>query len=91
MSTQIGILSDIHATPDPLREALDLFEQEQVDEIICVGDISGYGDDLDTTLQILMKTDCHIISGNHDEWLLRAPSREKKNGWIHFLTACQHI
>ena len=42
--TLIGLLSDVHSTPTPLAEALDLYRAACVDEIFCAGDITGYRD-----------------------------------------------
>ncbi len=50
MSTRIGIVSDVHATPAPLRDALSIFKKEGVDRIFCAGDIAGYGKELDQTV-----------------------------------------
>lgn len=67
MTTKIGIISDVHASPAPLREALELFEKESVDRIICAGDIAGYFDALDETIQLLRDYHCDCIIGNHDQ------------------------
>ncbi len=37
---KIGLISDVHATPDPLREALSIFQKEDVDISLCAGDIA---------------------------------------------------
>ncbi|HEC11905.1 MAG TPA: metallophosphoesterase, partial [Acidiferrobacteraceae bacterium] len=42
MPTKIGIISDLHATPAPVAEALSIFDQQGVDEVLCAGDIAGY-------------------------------------------------
>lgn len=70
MPTVIGIISDVHATPKPVRDALHIFKQHGVDHILCAGDIAGYGDELDETIELLNKHQCISIVGNHDEWLL---------------------
>ncbi len=78
---KIGLISDIHATVAPLNEALTLFRQEQVDTIICPGDIAGYGEELDETVGLLIECKCQIISGNHDIWYLDTAIPEEKK-WI---------
>jgi predicted phosphodiesterase len=40
MTTRIGLVSDVHSSPIPLGQALDIFRKENVDEIICAGDIA---------------------------------------------------
>ena len=67
---KIGIISDVHATPDPVQEALEIFAREGIETILCAGDIAGYGPDLDRTVQLLVESDCKSIIGNHDLWRL---------------------
>ena len=71
MSTKIGLISDVHATVAPLREALTIFEQEGVDQILCAGDLAGYGTELEQCIELLAKSGCITISGNHDQWYNR--------------------
>lgn len=71
MSTKIGLISDTHSTTAPLKEALAIFKREQVDTIICAGDIAGYGEDqLEATIDLLIEHRCLMIAGNHDQWPL---------------------
>lgn len=70
MPTRIGLISDVHATPSPLQKALSLFREEGVDKIFCAGDIAGYGNALEATVQLLIDHDCRSILGNHETWLL---------------------
>ena len=76
MSTKIGLISDVHATPEPLREALAIFRENKVDIILCAGDIAGYGTELEETVELLIKSECEIILGNHDVWSLNHPGGE---------------
>ena len=78
---KIGLISDVHATPDPVEEALTLFRQENTDFTICVGDIAGYGEELDKTVELLLKGKCHVISGNHETWFLESSVPDDKQ-WI---------
>lgn len=70
MSTKIGLLSDPHATPQPVAEALALFRREQVDRVLCAGDIAGYGNALAETIDLLRHAGAFCILGNHDLWYL---------------------
>jgi len=68
MTTRIGIVSDVHSAVKPLQAAFELFKQENVDKIICAGDIAGYGEDeLIQTVRLIEQNDCLLVSGNHDE------------------------
>lgn len=70
MSTRIGLLSDVHATPGPVAEALAIFRREGVSHILCGGDIAGYGEALDETVALLKQAECRSVLGNHDQWYL---------------------
>lgn len=67
---KIGLISDVHATVNPVEEAFTLFRQNNVDISICMGDIAGYGDELNQTVELLLESDCQVISGNHDTGFL---------------------
>lgn len=78
---RIGLISDVHATPGPVEEALTLFQKKGVQITICAGDIAGYGDELDQTVELLLKGKCQVISGNHDKWFLNKPVASEQQ-WI---------
>ncbi|MBU1163516.1 MAG: metallophosphoesterase [Proteobacteria bacterium] len=85
MSTKIGLIGDVHATAAPLKDALSIFQQENIDIIICVGDIAGYGEALSHTVDLLIKSKCQTILGNHDIWFLDSPAAEKEKRVETFL------
>lgn len=74
MTTRIGLVSDVHSSPLPLRQALDIFAAEGVDEIVCAGDIAGYYDNLAPTIDLLAQANCKTIVGNHDQSYLEQPA-----------------
>jgi putative phosphoesterase len=76
MAHKIGIFSDVHARPEPVRQALAIFAQEYVDEIICAGDIAGYYDNLEQTVELLKQAHCRTVVGNHDLSYLAAHAEQ---------------
>lgn len=74
MSSRIGLVSDVHCSPAPLAEALRWFDQQQVDDIICAGDIAGYYEPLNETVALLESAGCRSIVGNHDQYFLERES-----------------
>ena len=85
MTTRIGLVSDVHSTPDALREALQRLQDAGVDEILCAGDIAGYYDTVVPTVELLIASGCHAIQGNHDQQFLATPAQageEKIRDWL---------
>lgn len=64
--SSIGLISDVHATPAPVAEALAIFAREGVDQVFCAGDIAGYGNELEETVALLVESGCRSIVGNHE-------------------------
>ena len=88
---KIGLISDVHATVNPVEEALTLFRQNNVDITICVGDIAGYGEELDQTVEMLLKGKCQVISGNHDTWFLEKQVPEDQQWIINYFATLPAI
>ncbi|OYP35928.1 metallophosphoesterase family protein [Rhodopirellula sp. MGV] len=63
--TRTAILSDIHGNLTALLAVLDHIESQNVDRIICLGDVVGYGPKPCECLDLVMKFDFCIL-GNHD-------------------------
>lgn len=61
---KIGIISDIHSNSEALNCVLKNIKE--VDEIICLGDIVGYGADPNYCVEKLKDLNCRSIGGNHD-------------------------
>ncbi len=85
--TRLGLVSDVHASPEPLAAALELFAREGVDQVICAGDIAGYGDALDPTVDLLRAAGAASVQGNHDRWFLarRDPATAATRAWLEAL------
>ncbi len=78
MTTRIGLIADVHAYAAPLSEALLLFNNKDVDMILCSGDIAGYGNQLKQTVGLLLENQSQSVIGNHDLWHLEATPEEKR-------------
>ena len=64
-----AIISDIHGNIIALKEALKIIEEEQVEKILCLGDIVGIGTRSDDCVKLLMSYKDKLIAvmGNHEE------------------------
>lgn len=62
----IGILSDIHGDLEALNTALASLQREQVDLIVCAGDLVDFGLDNDEVVEKIQALGIPCVQGNHD-------------------------
>lgn len=62
-----AVISDIHGNFDALTMVLNHIKEQSADEIICLGDIIGYGPDPLKCLDAVMENCQLTILGNHDQ------------------------
>jgi len=65
-----ALISDIHANIDALEAVLADIDQQGIQEILCLGDIVGYGAAPAECLRILRKRCSAFVIGNHDAYTL---------------------
>ena len=61
-----AIISDIHANIQALQEVLKLIDTLEVDSLVCLGDIVGYGGDPSPCIELIRQRCPEVIMGNHD-------------------------
>lgn len=61
-----GIFSDIHSNLEALDEVLSQYENEGIDQYICVGDIVGYAANPKECIERVKSVKAVAIAGNHD-------------------------
>lgn len=84
---KIGLLGDPHASPQPVREALEIFKAAKVDEVWCTGDIAGYGEALGETTALLDTHACISIRGNHEIWYLEKDTGQAETATNRYLNS----
>src|SRR5688572_3828913 len=63
----LGLISDIHADFDALKEVLHRLENNhRVDRILCAGDLIGYGKQSKEVLSLFRQAKITTVQGNHD-------------------------
>ena len=73
--SRFAVISDIHGNLHALQAVLARINQLDVDDIICLGDIVGYGPLPDRCIDLVMRCCCLTVRGNHDEAVIN-PKRE---------------
>ena len=77
---RIGIIGDVHAQHKTLESALAFLETQNIDRVLCTGDLAD-GDtvqtgDLNRVCELLQNVDALVVKGNHDRWLLQEKYRD---------------
>lgn len=68
---RIGLIADIHGNLIALESVLNELQQEQVDHIICLGDVAALGPHPHEVIARLRELNCPCILGNTDDWYLQ--------------------
>jgi diadenosine tetraphosphatase ApaH/serine/threonine PP2A family protein phosphatase len=69
MSESIAILSDVHANLPALEAVLADIESQGIRELLCLGDVVGYGAQPAECIELLRAKDfVTILRGNHDAY-----------------------
>src|SRR5271157_5523404 len=62
-----GIISDIHSNLEALTAVIAEIDAMEVDALLCLGDIVGYGPSPNECCDLLRARGALAIAGNHDE------------------------
>ncbi|MBM4355105.1 MAG: hypothetical protein FJ109_15195 [Deltaproteobacteria bacterium] len=73
---RFGILSDVHSNLEALEAALKWLDGEKVDEIVCLGDVVGYGPNPNECCELVRENASVTLLGNHDAAVVGAMSTE---------------
>lgn len=63
---RIAIISDIHSNIEALTEVLRVAEEQQVDRVVCLGDVVGYGASPNACCEVVRSVAEVTLLGNHD-------------------------
>ncbi|MBN2490371.1 MAG: metallophosphoesterase family protein [Planctomycetes bacterium] len=71
MRQRIAVISDIHSNLEALEAVLAEIDRLGCQEIICLGDLVGYGPDPEASVDLVMERCGVVLRGNHDDALFR--------------------
>jgi diadenosine tetraphosphatase ApaH/serine/threonine PP2A family protein phosphatase len=63
---KLAIISDIHGNLEALQAVLDFLKGEGIYDVVCLGDIVGYGANPNDCIDLVKNITDQIIAGNHD-------------------------
>jgi len=70
-----AIVSDVHSNAEALRAVFDDIGEKGVSEVLCLGDVVGYGPDPEEAIDIVEQGCRFTLSGNHDYAVLTHAER----------------
>lgn len=62
-----GLISDIHANLEALEAVLAALKDEGAEQILCLGDVIGYGPNPNECVKLIQQHAAVCLIGNHDE------------------------
>ncbi len=80
MQIKYGIISDVHGNLSALETALAFLQSEGVHDIICCGDVVGYGPWPNECVTLIQKHCGCCVLGNHDAAAIGTIHIERFNG-----------
>jgi predicted phosphodiesterase len=64
---RVAIISDIHSNLEALQKAFEIIDEKNVDEVICLGDLVGYGANPNECVDLTRQRASCVLLGNHDQ------------------------
>ena len=71
---KIAMISDLHSNIEALNRTLDHIAARGIDDIVCLGDVVGYGPNPIEVIDIVKEKCRYTIMGNHDEAMIKGPT-----------------
>ena len=73
---RLAIISDIHGNFVALEAVLAAIEAQNIEHIICLGDVAATGPQPQQVIARLRSLNCPVVMGNTDAWLLEPQLKE---------------
>src|SRR3954454_24260598 len=70
-TVKVALVSDIHGNAVAFDAVLDDISDQEVDAIVCLGDVATLGPEPAEVLDRLRHLGCLCVRGNHDDYLLQ--------------------
>lgn len=77
--SKIAFISDIHSNFPALKTVLDNLKSRNINQIYCLGDITGYHTMPNETIDLVQESNISCLLGNHDNDILNKKFKPEKN------------
>lgn len=74
---RLAIISDIHGNKVALETVLKAISSQNIDQILCLGDVAATGPQPREVIKRLREIGCPVVMGNMDAWLLQTEPKEQ--------------
>jgi predicted phosphodiesterase len=64
---RLAVISDIHSNLEALTKSLEVMETLSIDEIVCLGDVIGYGANPNECIDLVRRQCSIVLKGNHED------------------------
>lgn len=64
---RVAIISDIHGNLEALEKAFEIIDRSNIDDIVCLGDLVGYGANPNECIDYVDRRTKKVLLGNHDQ------------------------
>jgi putative phosphoesterase len=78
---RLGLIGDIHGDARALERTLRHLETLAVQQVLCTGDVIGYGSQADQVVDMIRDLAIPCVRGNHDRWALEKRRVIGLQGW----------
>lgn len=78
---RLAVISDIHGNLPALEVVMASMHTEGVDQVVCLGDIVGYGARPNECISLIQDGKIPCVLGNHDEAAIGAGDIDNFNPW----------
>ena len=69
---KLALISDVHANAPAMSAVLQVIAVQEVDRIVCLGDVAGYHTQLADCVRLLQQAGALCVVGNHDRAVIGA-------------------
>lgn len=77
---KIAVFTDIHGNLQALQSILDDIKDNNIDEIVCLGDVIAIGPNPKECLDLIINNKVNMILGNHELYYLKGTSIDDEMG-----------